>query len=108
MKCALGGRSVELEVPLTRHERGDAVSIAIRAGDILVATDAPRGISARNVLGGVLTGMTREGPTVVAAVEAGVPFVVHLTPGGSDALGLEPGRRVWLIVKTYSCRVLTG
>ena len=108
MRCALAGGSVELEVPLTQHRHGDAVSIAIRAGDILIATETPHGISARNVLSGTLTSMTRQGSTVVAAVEAGALFVVHLTPGGSDALGLEPGRRVWLIVKTYSCRVLTG
>jgi hypothetical protein len=33
--------------------------------------------------------------------------VVHLTPGAIEALGLTPGRRVWLIVKTYSCRIVS-
>jgi molybdate transport system ATP-binding protein len=108
MRCALSGGAVELEVPLAHDQRGGTVSIAIRAGDILVATEPPHGISARNVLRGVVTALARQGPTITAAVDAGVPFVVHLTPGGSDALGLEPGRPVWLIVKTYSCRVLTG
>jgi molybdate transport system ATP-binding protein len=108
MKCELAGRSVELEVPLTHHQRGDAVSVAIRAGDIMVATETPHGISARNVLRGVVAGTTRHGPTIVAEIEAGAPFVVHLTPGGSNALGLAQGRDVWVIIKTYSCRVLTG
>ena len=32
-----------------------------------------------------------QGSTVVATIDAGARFVVHLTPGGADALGLRPG-----------------
>jgi hypothetical protein len=45
------------------------------------------------------------GSTVVATINADARFIVHLTPGGADMLGLKPGARVWLIIKTYSCRV---
>ena len=45
------------------------------------------------------------GTTVVATIDAGARFTVHLTPGGADTLGLRPGRTVWLVIKTYSCRV---
>jgi molybdate transport system ATP-binding protein len=106
--CRLADSTVELDVPLTRRPAGQAVQIAIRAGDILLANQEPRGISARNVLRGRLTSLTREGPTVVAAVDAGARFVVHLTPHGVELLGLKPDAPVWLIVKTYSCRLLVG
>ena len=56
---------------------------------------------------GRILSLVREGPTVVARVDAGAPFVVHLTPGAIGTLGLAPGRHVWLIVKTYSCRIVS-
>jgi ABC-type molybdate transport system ATPase subunit len=59
------------------------------------------------VIHGRILSLVREGPTVVARVDAGAPFVVHLTPGAIETLGLAPGRHVWLIVKTYSCRIVS-
>ncbi|HVZ20664.1 MAG TPA: TOBE domain-containing protein, partial [Vicinamibacterales bacterium] len=84
---------------------GAPVRVAIRAGDILLATEPPHGLSARNVLEGRLLSLSRDGATMVAVVDAGVPFVVHLTPSAADALTLTLGRHVWLVVKTYSCRI---
>jgi molybdate transport system ATP-binding protein len=106
MQCTLTGSATDLEVPLSRGEAGAPVRVAIRAGDILLASEPPRGLSARNVIHGRIISFVREGPTVVARVDAGAPFVVHLTPGAIEALGLAPGRQVWLIVKTYSCRIV--
>lgn len=107
MRCRLDGAPTELEVPLTEHQRGDRITVALRAGDVMLAADEPRGISARNALRGHLVEITLHGPTVVATVDAGTPFVVHVTPSAAQALQLRPGREVWLIIKTYSCRVLT-
>ena len=105
MQCALNGSSTELEVPLGVAPEGAAVQVAIRAGDILLADREPVGLSARNVLTGAVLDCSMHGSTVVATIEAGARFVVHLTPGGADSLGLRPGTRVWLVIKTYSCRV---
>jgi molybdate transport system ATP-binding protein len=104
MHCRLAGTHVELEVPLARGEVGTHLRIALRAGDILLATEPPRGLSARNVLPGTLTTLNRDGTTVVACVDTGVPFVAHLTPTSVDSLGLQVGQKIWLIIKTYSCR----
>jgi molybdate transport system ATP-binding protein len=106
MRCRLDGSKTELEVPVGPQPAGDGIRVAIRAGDILLANREPHGLSARNVLQARLLTVTRQGPTVVAVVDAGARFVVHVTAGSMDSLGLEPGQRVWLIVKTYSCRVL--
>jgi molybdate transport system ATP-binding protein len=107
MQCTLTGSATDLEVPLARGEPGAPVRVAIRAGDILLASEPPRGLSAGNVIHGRILSLVREGPTVVARVDAGAPFVVHLTPGAIGTLGLAPGRHVWLIVKTYSCRIVS-
>ena len=106
MQVRLDDSTVELEVPLTTAK--DIVTVAIRAGDILVSDRAPAGISARNVLEGQVEAIRRQGPTVVAHVRAGMTFHVHLTPAGAEELRLAPGSRVWLIIKTYSCRIAAG
>jgi molybdate transport system ATP-binding protein len=100
--------AVELEVPLATSAPGEPVRIAIRAGDILLANREPQGISARNVLRATLTAVSRQGPTIVATLDAGAPFVVHVTPDALDTLGLRVGDAAWVIVKTYSCRLLAG
>ena len=43
MHCRLAGCDQELEVPRARVETGAAVRIAVRAGDILLANQEPRG-----------------------------------------------------------------
>ncbi|HEX5111146.1 MAG TPA: molybdenum ABC transporter ATP-binding protein [Vicinamibacterales bacterium] len=108
MQCRLDDSNTDLEVPLTDASVGAAVRLAIRAGDILIANQEPRGLSARNVLHGRLADLTRQGPTVVAKVDAGVRLMVHLTPRGAESLGLRRGNHVWLIIKTYSCRIVVG
>jgi molybdate transport system ATP-binding protein len=104
MECRLDGTSTEIEVPLFAASRGTTIRLAVRAGDILVATEQPRGLSARNVLPGTIRTIRREGTTVVAEVDAGPLFEVHLTPGAMASLGLDPGRPVWLVIKTHSFR----
>jgi molybdate transport system ATP-binding protein len=106
MHCRLDGTTTELEIPLADTDIGAPVRLAIRAGDILLANQEPRGLSARNVLHGTLAFTVQEGPTVVARVEAGVFFTVHLTPGAMETLHLRPKSPVWLIVKTHSCRLV--
>ena len=106
MLCRLDGTTTELEVPLADAEVGEAIRLAIRAGDILVANQEPQGLSARNVLPGTLAFTVREGATVVARVDAGVFFTVHLTPSAVDTLHLRERSAVWLVVKTHSCRLV--
>jgi molybdate transport system ATP-binding protein len=108
MHCRLRDSTMELEVPLANTQVGETIRIAIRAGDILVANHEPSGLSDRNMIPGTLVALSRQGPTIVASVDAGVNVTVHLTPGGIESLGIRPGDRVWLIIKTYSCRVVAG
>jgi molybdate transport system ATP-binding protein len=106
MTCRLEGSSVELEVPLAKAVAGEAARIAVNAGDILMAVERPRGLSARNVLAGRLVGLDQEGITVHARVDCGVVFQVKLTPTARESLALAVGREVWLVIKTYSCHLL--
>ena len=99
---------VELEVPLSYAVPGDAVRVAIRAGDILLATEMPHGLSARNVLPGKVVTLNERGPVVLLQVDCGDPFQVQVTRGAARALGLAPGVSLWLVVKTHSCHLVQG
>jgi molybdate transport system ATP-binding protein len=97
---------IELETPLVRAEVGSKLRVGISAGDILLATSAPVGLSARNVLPGRVLSLSQRDAIVTARVDCGVELSVHLTLGARDSLGLAPGRQIWVIVKTHSCHLL--
>ena len=106
MLCRLADSSTELEVPLGWAEAGARVRIAIRAGDIMVATERPHGLSARNTIAGRITAMRQEGVTMTLTVDAGAPFKVRMTPGAARELGLAAIAQIWLVIKTYSINLV--
>ena len=106
MRVRLGETACEIEVPLGYAVAGDRVRVAVRAGDILLATEQPRGLSARNVMEGWIASMEQRGTMVIARVDCGVAFIAHVTPGAVRTLELAVGRRVWLVLKTHSCHLV--
>ena len=106
MTCRIDGSQVTLEVPLTRVGVGKPVRVGVRAGDILLASSQPHDLSARNVIAGKIKSLRQQDVTVIAEVDCGAIFTVHVTPGARLSLGLETGKPVWLVLKTYSCHVL--
>jgi molybdate transport system ATP-binding protein len=110
MRVQLVRGACEIETPLGYFAVGTAVRLAIRAGDILLATERPYGLSARNIIAGKIISLERHGTMFVAQVVAdadgSVIFTVHLTLGAKRALELEVNRPVWLVIKTHSCHVL--
>ena len=103
MRVRLADSDCEIEVPLGHASPGSRVAIAIRAGDILLAAEQPRALSARNVLEGRIVSLASHGAMCVARVDCGATFVVHVTPGAVRALELSCGKRVWVVLKTHSC-----
>jgi molybdate transport system ATP-binding protein len=106
MRVVLPPSTTELDVPLGLAQMGDTLQIAIRAGDILLATEMPRSISARNILAGAVESLEARGSLVVVNVKVGVRFVVHVTPGAVRSLHLTPGLIVWLVLKTHACHTV--
>jgi molybdate transport system ATP-binding protein len=108
MTCRIAGDGgpVLLETPLVRAGVGSALRVGIRAGDILLATSPPVGLSARNVIPGRITSLEQRDVIVCARVKYRVEIEVHLTLAARDSLQLAPGREVWLVIKTHSCHLM--
>jgi molybdate transport system ATP-binding protein len=108
MTCRVEGEGgpVVLETPLVREGVGSALRVGIRAGDILLATAPPVGLSARNVIPGRITALEQRDVIVWARVKCRVEMEVHLTLAARDLLQLVPGREVWLVIKTHSCHLM--
>jgi molybdate transport system ATP-binding protein len=106
MRVELNGSHCDLEIPFGTAQPGEAIQVAIRAGDIMLATQLPYGLSARNVLPGTVESVETRGTLVRLRINVGVPFIVHVTPGAMRSLELAAGSVVWLVIKTHSCHVV--
>jgi len=108
MTCRIAGDAgaVVLETPLVRGGVGSTLRIGIRAGDILLATSPPSGLSARNVIPGRIQSLDQRDVVVCARVKCRVEMEVHLTLAARDSLELAPGKEVWLVIKTHSCHLM--
>ncbi len=106
MTCRIVNSTLDLEVPLSRVNVSLPLRVGIRAGDILLASSKPHGLSARNVLDGTIASLEQRDMKVIAIVSCGPVFEVHLTLGARESLELKTGAKVWLVIKTYSCHVL--
>jgi molybdate transport system ATP-binding protein len=108
MTCRMDRGTVELETPLVHAETGAKLRVGIRAGDLLLATESPRGLSARNVLPGIIRRLEQRDVIVSATVDCGgTEFEVHLTLAARESLQLTAGKNVWVVVKTHSCHLMS-
>ena len=95
-----------LETPLIRAQPGSLLRIGIRAGDILLAIAKPEGISARNLIAGHVISVGLRDMIVSLQVDCGVEMEVHVTLTAKEALKLDRGSAVWLVIKTHSCHLM--
>ena len=130
MRCSGGG--LQLEVPLSDAAvPGAAVTVGIRASDIILAGAEPVGSSARNRIPGIVRriearapgynielacgGGPERGPSAGGNPEGdaspgGGPLpeggaVLHcqVTGAALEEMGLRPGQRLWAVFKASSC-----
>ena len=100
--------SCHLDIPLGKQNQGEAVKVAVRSGDILLATENLRSTSARNILCGSITAIEERGNYSTARVKSGMIWAVSITRQTADELSLSVGQIIWLAIKTHSCHLLDG
>lgn len=96
-----GGR---LFLPLLDRAPGQHTRVRILAHDVIVASEAPHGLSALNILPAqVVTLRSGGGPGVIVQLQCGDDrLLARITRRSADALGLEPGRQVFAVIKSVS------
>jgi molybdate transport system ATP-binding protein len=94
----------ELVVPGTKLPVGARARVRVRARDVSVAVEEPHGLSVQNVLRAVVRTLTPAGNSSldVDADVAGTLFRARITRRAADALRLEPGQHVYLLLKAVS------
>jgi len=95
-----------IDVPYGNQAEGGSVTVAVSAGDILLATEEPRHTSLRNILTGRITSIEDQSNRTIITVKAGVNWSTSVTRQAVRELGLAQGREVWLAFKTHSCYLL--
>jgi molybdate transport system ATP-binding protein len=73
--------------------------LSVHAGDIMLARERPRRISARNVLPGRVSRLDERDSDVLVWVEAGTVWMVRITASARRELELAPGVELFVIVK---------
>ena len=85
--------------------RGGRAVYSVAPEDILVSTAPPGHVSARNVFEGkVVTQDVSDAGAWVRVAAEGLEWTVRLTREAALDLGLAPGSRAWLAIKTHAFR----
>ncbi len=99
----LTGPAGPLSVPLLALPVGRRLNLRLPARDVLLATEAPQGLSARNVLPGRVVGLREEGAACLVEVACGEAILLaRLTRASARDLGLTEGRSIHAIVKSVA------
>jgi molybdate transport system ATP-binding protein len=87
---------------------GAAVTLAVRAEDVLVASGPVPGLSARNAYPGRVVSIDRPGADALlrCALDGGGELLARITPAAVSALGLAEGAPVLLAVKSHSIELI--
>lgn len=87
---------------------GMAVRVRIPAREVILASEAPSGLSLHNVMAGTVLGCVADEATGTVAVQLGLGRGVVLAEVTRDAiarLGIAPGRSIHALVKSVSLEV---
>jgi molybdate transport system ATP-binding protein len=95
-----------LYVDATNLIAGRPVRLQLLARDLILALDAPRRISVRNALQGVVTNVLSDDDTaVLVEVDVdGARLMARVTSHAANELALHPGLSLWILVKAITLR----
>ena len=102
--AALGETSLAL--PHIDASVGQPVSVSIRASDVILASERPNSISARNILEARIDRVDAAGRSILVHARLEQPWISEITPDALANLNLQEGERVFLIIKSSSISLL--
>lgn len=104
------GDALRLSAAAARAAIGEHVRVLLDADDVLLATQPPAGLSARNVLAAHIADVrSADGAVRVDLdLDGGARLCANVTAAALRELGLATGARVHAVFKSSSCRVLAA
>ena len=95
-----------MRLTLAKTSPGSRIRLHVLARDVLLANRAPEGLSVRNVLPGIISGLTEEGrDAVLVSIDMGAERILsRVTREAVVDLALQPGMPIWALVKAASLR----
>ncbi|MBP0496460.1 molybdenum ABC transporter ATP-binding protein [Pararoseomonas indoligenes] len=98
----LGFPGGELRVPLREEPPGTRMRVRVRARDVSVATEEPRGLSVQNILPVTLESLGPAAPheAMLRLRLGGAVLLARVTDDAVARLALRPGQRLWALVKS--------
>jgi len=95
-----------LRISLREAQIGSLLRVQVLARDVIIATEAPHGLSVRNALEGRISALTpeEESAVLVTIDIGGAAILSRVTKEAVEALHLRPGVKVWALVKAVSTR----
>ena len=84
---------------------GTRLRLRLRARDVAVATEEPRGLSTRNILPVTLAAITEgaePGECFLRLLAGPTPILARVTQDAVAGLGLHPGQKLWALVKAVT------
>ncbi len=95
----------DLRVPPCDRPVGSRIFIGIRANDIILSRNQPKGLSIRNAMRGRILDMTDVDGKQLVYVDVGKRLAVEVTLEALEELGLRVGDPVMCLVKAHSIRI---
>lgn len=102
---ALDHAGQRIVMPYTGDPLGALIKFRIRARDVALAIEKPRGVSVQNILSGVIAAIVAEPDTAYAETLVdigGARIRARITRAAAADLALEPGRPVYALIKSVS------
>jgi molybdate transport system ATP-binding protein len=97
----------QLVTPYNSLTKNSPVTIGIRSDDIIVSREPIGQTSARNMLEGTVNNVLHDGTESNLLAWCGVSLKVRVTTQAIKALSLQPGVKVYLLIKASSCHLLS-
>ena len=100
--------NLSIETPLYHTEIGDTVIIGLKASDIIIATQKPTNISARNIFEVEITDIYNGNSGVMLECVSGESrFISQITQSALNELGIHKSQTAYILFKASSCFMLT-
>ncbi len=99
---------VRLVVTRSEGNPGDRLFLGIPSHEIMIATQKPVGLSARNLLPARILSLKAEdavGIVTVSLTKSLPPLAIEVTETTISSLGLQPDLEIFLVIKAASCRL---